>query len=49
MEFPIDTLYPYELVAHEAGVSSGKTVVQRLVNRFVLDYILPLAPSDCCS
>jgi len=35
VEFPIDTLYPYELVAHEAGVSTGKTLGQRLINMSV--------------
>ena len=40
MEFPIDTLYPYELVAHEAGVTAGKTLAQRLVNMFVLSVYL---------
>ena len=36
VEFPIDTLYPYKLVEHEAGVSGGKTIGQKLVNMFVL-------------
>ena len=35
VEFPIDTLYPYELVAHEAGITAGKTLGQKLVNMYV--------------
>jgi len=35
VEFPIDTLYPYKLVEHEAGLGAGKTLGQRLVNMCV--------------
>ena len=32
VELPIDTLYPYSLVHHEAGITAGKTLGQRLIN-----------------
>jgi len=35
VESPIDTLYPYKLVEHEAGVTAGKTLGQKLVNMYV--------------
>jgi len=35
IEFPIDTLYPYKLVEHEAGLTPGKTLGQRLINMYV--------------
>ena len=31
VEFPIDTLYPYALVAAEVGFSGGKGLLQRLI------------------
>jgi len=36
IEFPIDVLYPYKLVVHEAGLTSGKTLLQRLINMYVI-------------
>jgi len=34
VEFPIDTLYPYQLVLQEVGITPGKTWGQRLVNMY---------------
>ena len=49
VEFPIDTLYPYKLVAHEAGLTAGKTIAQKLVNMCVLCRCISVCLSVCLS
>jgi len=49
VEFPIDTLYPYKLVAHEAGITAGKTIAQKLVNMCVLCRSITASLSVCLS
>ena len=40
VEFPIDTLYPYALVAKEVGATpEAKTLVQRVVNWYLDNYL----------
>lgn len=35
VEFPIDTLYPYKLVAQEVGLSSGRGLFQKALNWYL--------------
>lgn len=39
VEFPIDTLYPYEVVLQEVGLTPGGTLAQRVINKYLQSHI----------